>query len=58
MACIPSKALLRPPEVITEASEVEGAKQAVHGMLSPESVLSRRNKFVDHWDDSKEKRAL
>ncbi len=57
-ACIPSKALLRPPEVVTEVSEVEGAKQAVHGMLSVESVLSRRNKFVDQWDDSKEKRAL
>jgi pyruvate/2-oxoglutarate dehydrogenase complex dihydrolipoamide dehydrogenase (E3) component len=57
-ACIPSKALLRPPEVVTEASEVEGAKQAVHGMLSAESVLSRRNKFVDQWDDGKEKGAL
>lgn len=57
-ACIPSKALLRPPEVVTEASEVEGTKQAVHGMLSVESVLSRRDKFVDQWDDSKEKGAL
>ena len=51
-ACVPSKALLRPPEALTEASEVEGAKQAVHGHLSAESVLSRRNKFVDNWDDS------
>ena len=51
-ACVPSKALLRPPEALTEASEVEGAKQAVHGLLSAESVLSRRNKFVDNWDDS------
>lgn len=57
-ACTPSKALLRPPEVVTEASEVEGAKQAVRGMLSAESVLSRRNKFVDQWDDSNEKGAL
>ena len=32
-ACVPSKALLRPPEALTEASEVEGAKQAVHGLL-------------------------
>ncbi len=51
-ACVPSKALLRPPEALTEASEVEGAKQAVHGQLSAESVFSRRNKFVDNWDDS------
>jgi dihydrolipoamide dehydrogenase len=43
-ACIPSKALLRPPEVVTEASEVEGVDLAV---LDAESVLSRRNKFVD-----------
>ena len=35
-ACVPSKALLRPPEALTEASEVEGAKQAVHGLLSAE----------------------
>jgi pyruvate/2-oxoglutarate dehydrogenase complex dihydrolipoamide dehydrogenase (E3) component len=27
-------------------------------MLSVESVLSRRDKFVDQWDDSKEKGAL
>lgn len=46
------EALLRPPEALTEASEVEGAKQAVHGQLSAESVFSRRNKFVDNWDDS------
>jgi hypothetical protein len=32
--------------------------QAVHGMFSAESVLSRRDKFVDQWDDSKEKGAL
>jgi dihydrolipoamide dehydrogenase len=51
-ACVPSKALLRPPEALTEASEVEGAKQAVHGHLSAEAVFSRRNKFVHNWDDS------
>ena len=51
-ACIPSKALLRPPEALTEAHEVEGAKQAVHGRLSAESVLSRRDRFADQWDDS------
>ena len=54
-ACIPSKALLRPPEALTEAHEVEGAKQAVDGRLSAESVLSRRDRFADQWDDSKVK---
>jgi pyruvate/2-oxoglutarate dehydrogenase complex dihydrolipoamide dehydrogenase (E3) component len=57
-ACIPSKALLRPPEALTEANEVEGAKQAVHGRLSAESVLSRRDRFADQWDDSKVKGTL
>ena len=57
-ACIPSKALLRPPEALTEANQVEGAKQAVHGRLSAESVLSRRDRFADQWDDSKVKNTL
>jgi pyruvate/2-oxoglutarate dehydrogenase complex dihydrolipoamide dehydrogenase (E3) component len=29
-ACIPSKALLRPPEALTEAREVNGSRQAAH----------------------------
>jgi dihydrolipoamide dehydrogenase len=39
-ACIPSKALLRPPEALTEANEVEAAKQAVHGHLRKETDIS------------------
>jgi pyruvate/2-oxoglutarate dehydrogenase complex dihydrolipoamide dehydrogenase (E3) component len=50
-ACIPSKALLRPPEALTEAREVDGSRQAGQGRLSVESVLTRRDKFVDHWND-------
>lgn len=52
-ACIPSKALLRPPEALSESQRVGGAKQAVNGELSVESVLSRRDAFVDHWEDRK-----
>jgi pyruvate/2-oxoglutarate dehydrogenase complex dihydrolipoamide dehydrogenase (E3) component len=51
-ACIPSKALLRPPEALTEARQVEGARQAAVGNLSVESVFARRDAFVDHWDDA------
>jgi pyruvate/2-oxoglutarate dehydrogenase complex dihydrolipoamide dehydrogenase (E3) component len=51
-ACIPSKALLRPPEALTEARQVEGARQAAVGSLSVESVFARRDAFVDHWDDA------
>jgi pyruvate/2-oxoglutarate dehydrogenase complex dihydrolipoamide dehydrogenase (E3) component len=50
-ACIPSKALLRPPEALTEAREVDGSRQAAQGLLSVESVLTRRDTFVDHWKD-------
>jgi pyruvate/2-oxoglutarate dehydrogenase complex dihydrolipoamide dehydrogenase (E3) component len=51
-ACIPSKALLRPPEALEEARQVEGARQAVAGNLGIESVFSRRDTFVDHLDDA------
>ena len=50
-ACVPSKALLRPPEALTEAREVDGSRQAAQGLLSVESVLTRRDTFVDHWND-------
>jgi hypothetical protein len=50
-ACIPSKALLRPPEALTEANEVDGSRQAAQGQLGVESVLTRRERFVDHWND-------
>src|SRR5215475_5719024 len=50
-ACIPSKALLRPPEALTEAKEVDGSRQAAQGLLSVESTLTRRDRFVDHWND-------
>lgn len=52
-ACIPSKALLRPPEALDEACHVDGARQAVIGKMDVESVFSRRNSFVDNWNDSK-----
>src|SRR5215475_3474253 len=50
-ACIPSKALLRPPEALAEAREVDGSRQAAQSPLSVESTLRRRDKFVDNWKD-------
>lgn len=50
-ACVPSKALLRPPEALAGARQVEGAKQAAVGTLGVESVLKRRDFYVDNWDD-------
>jgi pyruvate/2-oxoglutarate dehydrogenase complex dihydrolipoamide dehydrogenase (E3) component len=52
-ACIPSKALLRPPEALEEARQVDGARQAASRDLSVESILARRDTFVDNWNDSK-----
>ncbi len=57
-ACIPSKALLRPPEALAEAEQVEGSKQAAGNALDIKSVLERRDDFVDHWEDSKLQRTL
>jgi dihydrolipoamide dehydrogenase len=50
-SCVPSKALLRPPEALTEARQVDGARQAAVGNLGVESVLRRRDFYVDNWDD-------
>src|SRR6476469_3645669 len=41
-ACMPSKALLRPGELIDEARRVPGVSQAVTGGLDVEAALRRR----------------
>jgi pyruvate/2-oxoglutarate dehydrogenase complex dihydrolipoamide dehydrogenase (E3) component len=58
-ACVPSKALLRPPEALNEAKSVEGAAQAVEGRsVDARSVLARRDRFVDNWDDADMQKSL
>jgi len=51
-ACMPSKALLRGTEVLAEARDVDGAKQAVTGEQDLAATLARRRSFTSHWDDS------
>jgi dihydrolipoamide dehydrogenase len=51
-ACMPSKALLRPGELIDEARRVPGVSQAVTGELDPRAVLDRRDEVVHDLDDS------
>src|SRR3954463_7579826 len=51
-ACIPSKALLRGPEVLGEARAVRGAKEAVTGQLDVQETLARRSSFTGDGDDS------
>jgi pyruvate/2-oxoglutarate dehydrogenase complex dihydrolipoamide dehydrogenase (E3) component len=51
-ACIPSKALLRGPEVLDEARAVRGAAQAVTGQLDVAQTLGRRSWFTGDGDDT------
>jgi pyruvate/2-oxoglutarate dehydrogenase complex dihydrolipoamide dehydrogenase (E3) component len=51
-ACIPSKALLRPAQVLAEARRVPGAAQAATGELSVEAVLDRRDEVTHGRDDA------
>jgi dihydrolipoamide dehydrogenase len=50
--CMPSKALLRPAEVLAEAWRIPGAREAVTGVLDVDAVLARRDEVVHDLDDS------
>ncbi len=50
-ACIPSKALLRPIDVLTAARHLPGAKEAVTGEIDVPATLARRTYFTGDWDD-------
>ncbi|HEY5397662.1 MAG TPA: NAD(P)/FAD-dependent oxidoreductase [Trebonia sp.] len=47
-ACMPSKALLRPADVVAEAGAVRGVAGA---RLNPAEVLARRDGFAHGWKD-------
>lgn len=47
-ACMPSKALLRPLEVVATAQQLPGAAGA---RADVEALLARRDDFVSHYDD-------
>ena len=51
-ACMPSKALLRPADVLGEARRVPGVAEAVNGGLDPQAVLDRRDEVIHDRDDS------
>lgn len=51
-ACMPSKALLRPGELLAEARRVPGVSAAVSGDLDPQAVLDRRDEVIHDRDDS------
>jgi len=52
-ACMPSKALLRPGELLAEARRVPGVAAAAGAeRLDPEAVLARRDEVIHDLDDS------
>jgi len=50
-ACMPSKALLRPADVLAEAKRIAGVPTG-HGELEAQAVLARRDEVVHDLDDS------
>jgi pyruvate/2-oxoglutarate dehydrogenase complex dihydrolipoamide dehydrogenase (E3) component len=50
-ACMPSKALLRPAEILDEVGRVPGAREAVTGGLDARAVLDRRDEITHGLDD-------
>jgi pyruvate/2-oxoglutarate dehydrogenase complex dihydrolipoamide dehydrogenase (E3) component len=50
-ACMPSKALLRPADVLAEAKRIPGVPTG-HGELEADLVLSRRDEVIHGGDDS------
>jgi pyruvate/2-oxoglutarate dehydrogenase complex dihydrolipoamide dehydrogenase (E3) component len=51
-ACMPSKALLRPGELLAEVRRIPGVREAVTGELDAAAVLARRDEIVHDLDDS------
>jgi len=51
-ACMPSKALLRPADLLGEARRVPGVAEAVTGKLDPQATLDRRDEVIHNLDDS------
>ena len=51
-ACMPSKALLRPAELLAEAQRVPGVREAFSGGLDVQSLLTRRDEIVHDLDDT------
>jgi len=50
-ACMPSKALLRPPQALAAARRAPGAGQAVRGGVDVAAVLAHRDEMAHGWDD-------
>jgi dihydrolipoamide dehydrogenase len=57
-ACMPSKTLLRPVQVLREARNVPGVSSALSGELDVDAALARRDWMVSDWQDDGQLRWL
>src|SRR5919112_157333 len=51
-ACMPSKGLLRPGELLAEVRRIPGVREAVTGGLDAAAALARRDEIIHDLDDS------
>ena len=51
-ACMPSKALLRPADVLAEAKRIPGVPVGEDAELDPAAILARRDAVIHDEDDS------
>jgi dihydrolipoamide dehydrogenase len=50
-ACIPSKTLLRPGDLLAEAAHAPGAAQALRGSIDVDAALAWRDRATGQWHD-------
>jgi dihydrolipoamide dehydrogenase len=51
-ACMPSKALLRPADLLAEARRLPGVPVTEGSQLDPQAILDRRDEVIHNLDDS------
>ena len=51
-ACIPSKTLIRPGDVLAAARRVPGAAEAVTGRLDAAAAFAQRDYMTSDWNDA------
>jgi pyruvate/2-oxoglutarate dehydrogenase complex dihydrolipoamide dehydrogenase (E3) component len=53
-ACVPSKAILRPVDLVAAARRSPGAAQAFAAPIDVDAVLARRDEATSNWEDSRQ----
>src|ERR687884_1561927 len=50
-ACVPSKTLIRPGDVVAAARRVPGASEAVTGAIDAAAAFAQRDYMTSSWND-------